>query len=242
MTEIKESGAKRRWLISAAVAVLAMVIVLPLFRAPRISSFTTPAKKPVPPIRLIPGRPDELDLRDLAPLFLPTKYNARPTELHAREPGSSYFYRDEVHLVFADVNPALKIRSSVAVPKSPIETLADTPDPLALGIGRTNADIEPMPANGSHLDVYSGEGARSVLSVVLPVDAEPTSLAKSANLDWHPLELEAAVDATGLVGPLLITSSSGVEDVDSHYRNYLVRVFRIGDRLPPGFYRIVIGP
>ena len=56
------------------------------------------------------------------------------------------------------------------------------------------------------------------------------------------LDLEAVVDAAGLVAPLVVTASSRVEEVDAHYRNYLSRNFRIGGQLSPGFYRITVAP
>jgi hypothetical protein len=56
------------------------------------------------------------------------------------------------------------------------------------------------------------------------------------------MELFAAVDAAGLAAPLLVTEGSRVDEVDAHFRKMLAQTYRIGERLPPGFYRIVVGP
>jgi len=44
------------------------------------------------------------------------------------------------------------------------------------------------------------------------------------------------------VGDLVLTSSSDSEEVDSFFRSYLVKTFRLGERLNPGRYRILVGP
>jgi hypothetical protein len=45
-----------------------------------------------------------------------------------------------------------------------------------------------------------------------------------------------------LIAPLTLTTRSGVEEIDNFYRNYLVRTYRVGERLAPGFYRITVAP
>jgi len=44
----------------------------------------------------------------------------------------------------------------------------------------------------------------------------------------------------GLVGLPSVSLSSGAEAIDAFFRDFLVRQFRIGERLAPGFYRVVI--
>ena len=65
---------------------------------------------------------------------------------------------------------------------------------------------------------------------------------------WFPrLAAERALrhargGAAGLAGPLVVTESSRVEEVDAHFRRQLRQVFRLGERLAPGVYRVVVGP
>lgn len=237
-----------RWVASGAAAVLASAVVLMLFRLPVSKPVAAPAARAASPIKLMPGRTDEMAMRDLAPLFLPTRYNAAPQEFRhapgqplAPEPGRKFFDRDAVALKFDENNPALPLPEPVAAPTTPLQALSDMPGPLALGIGRTDAALPTVPANGGHLDVFAESGRDSLLRLTLPAVARPKSAA-GAVLAWKPLEFTVGVDAAGLVAPLMLTRSSGMEDVDLFFRNYLAQTFRIGDRLPPGFYRIVVGP
>lgn len=181
-------------------------------------------------------------MRDLAPLFLPTEYNAVPTPLPELEPGRNYFERDPgTRWKFEANKAALQLPVPVQAPASPIDVVAETLPPLAAGIGRTDATVPPMQPNGGHVDVFAGDAHESVLQVTLPPDTSGP-IALRGPVAWKPLEFVAAVDAAGLTGPLVLTRGSGVEEIDNHFRNFLAGAFRLGDRLPPGFYRIVVGP
>lgn len=240
---VKHAGAKTRWAVSVGAAALVMAAVVLLFRGP-----ARPPGVPVHPIpvgrgsiRLGASRSDELAMRDLVPLYLPTVHNAAPGELRPLEPGRSFFERDAERLTFAPGAPGLSVRATYPVPATPLDALRDTPGPLALGMGREDVRIPVAPATGGHVDVYGGDARQAVLSLALPSDARPGTAGRDAT-GWRPLEFTAAVDHAGFVGPLLLTSSSGVEEVDTYFRNYLARSLRLGDRLGPGFYRIVVGP
>jgi hypothetical protein len=69
-------------------------------------------------------------------------------------------------------------------------------------------------------------------------DAKPPASTRP----WDPMEFVAAVDAAGLVGPLVPTARSGVDEIDAYFGHYLADTLRVGQRLSPGFYRIVVGP
>lgn len=237
------TGTKRRWLVAAVGAAIVMGGSLLLFRAPGAGSEAgRPPAHGRPAINLAPARSDELAMRDLAPLFLPTRYNAAPAAANPPQPGSQYFDRDPgIHRFFDPDTPSLGLPGPVQPPANAIAALADPPAPLAEGFGRTDASIPPRPPTGGHVDIYASDARDSLLGLALPPDAA-APLAGRETLGWKPLEFAAAVDPAGLVGPLILTSGSGVEEVDDHFRNYLAREFHIGDRLPPGFYRIVVGP
>jgi hypothetical protein len=238
-------GSKRRWGISAAIAGLTMAMLLPLFRAPKavapsqLARPTTVQGKPF--VTVTPGRHDELALRDLAPLFLPTPYNAAPTEQVAREPALNVFDTDTTKLNFGETDPGLQLPTPLHAPASPTEVLADSPAPFVAGMGRTDTKIPTAPPHGAYLEVFAASSGESVLIQTLEPSARPKVVDRPVP-DWRPLEFMAAVDPSGLVGQLVLTTGSGSEDIDNHFRNYLARTFRIGDRLTPGFYRIVVGP
>ena len=161
-----------------------------------------------------------------------------------RPPGSA-FANYSAKLGFAESE--LKL-DSLSLPKP----VADSPDPavapgaalalpspgaLALGIGRTDAPGAPLSTRGAFVEIRSASGGQSVFARSLAESARPPG-----NSPWQPLEFVAAVDAAGLVGPLVLTTRSGVDEVDAFFQNYLARTLRVGERLAPGFYRISIGP
>ena len=235
-------GAKARWSIAAGVAAVAMGGMLLFFRVPTPPTATAGASaRARPPIHVEAARGDELALQDLAPLFLPTRYNAAPSALKQPEPGQSYFDTDAVKLHFDDANPGVHLPPPFHAPPTPADALADSPGPLAAGIGRTNASPAPAPPHAAQIEVFAEANGEAVLTQTLGVSARPTVGGREIQ-GWSPVEFVASVDAMGLVGPLLVTSGSGVEDVDNFFRNYLAKTFRLGDRLTPGFYRIVVGP
>ncbi|PTX92399.1 hypothetical protein [Opitutus sp. ER46] len=240
---MSQSGTKRRWLIAAAGAATVLAVVLSLFRLPVVVA--QPLPKPArPAVVLAPGHADELAMRDLTPLFLPTRYSAAASQSGAREPGSGFVDRDALRLKFAEDNPALPPPPSVPVPANPTEALRVMPVPLAYGFGRTDADLPAQAPRGAMVDVFASDDIKSdgpVLSVLVPVEDRPPGVTGKLP-GWQPMEFQAAIESTGLVGALILTRGSGVQEVDAHFKNFLAEAFRLGDRLPPGFYRIVVGP
>ncbi len=52
----------------------------------------------------------------------------------------------------------------------------------------------------------------------------------------------ATVDPAGLVGPLVTTSPAGSDEVETILQKHLTQILKVGVRLDPGVYRIVLGP
>lgn len=189
---------------------------------------------------------DETVMTNWAPLFLPTEYNARLPELPLRASSATFLDSDPVKLHYPDAAP------NFAAKLSPLATLngkrmgevepldsraTETMIPLALGFGRAEKAVTPIPPRGGVLEVVASSSGEKVLAVALPAGARPPT-----EQPWQPIEFAALVNRAGLVGPLEVTASSRVEAVDNYFKNYLVQTFRIGDRLAPGFYRITLGP
>lgn len=231
---------KRRWVISGLIALGASVLVVMLFRVPA-TPLPPPAPTQTPPVRLDVGQTDEVTMRDLEPLFLPTPFNAAPAPLARREPGQRLLGHDEVKLKFSQDDPELQVPAAALPPGSPVAALQEPVGPLAYGMGRTNASVPVAPAHAAYVEVFPANGGAAVLHALIPPDAGPPVTLRQGP-DWRPLEFMAAVDPAGLVGSLVLTTSSGREEIDNFFRNYLARGFRVGDRLNPGFYRIVVGP
>jgi hypothetical protein len=249
-------GEKARSTVSAAGAVAILATLLLLFRFPPrplpLPTATATHAKPMPPVQIAKAMAadavlkEETELRDLRPLFLPTEHNAALPEPR-REPGRTFLDDENLKLGLAEGELTLS-RDLLA----PVETLTNpaSGQPIsgpvfvaamsglgAVGIGREEAPIEPVPPRAAYVEVIETATGRHVFG-----DALPASARFPGDKPWEPVEFLAVVDPVGLAAPLVVTSSSRVEEVDTHFRNFLARSFRIGERLPPGFYRIVVGP
>jgi hypothetical protein len=188
-------------------------------------------------IRLInPGIVTATMLIDPTPLFLPTEFNSSridyvPNDLVGVEAGFPF------KKTFSDSELELHLPPPNAVPQTPADALVDDPPGAPfLGFDRADPVMEPVSPRVAYVEIVDARTGRSVLG--MPVaDAHPP-----ASAPWQPMEFLAAVDRAGLVGPLVPTTRSGVDDVDAYFGRYLADTLRVGQRLAPGFYRIIVGP
>lgn len=236
------------WLGASGGGVLLVLVIVLLFRVPR------PPAPPAKPLQAAPSlrirsvqakTPDPIFSEDAAlldptPLFLPTDWNsgARPLELPAfdRQLGQEFPPEDrlsEPQLAAIRKDPSQRIGNVVDV-------LTDKPPgrPL-LGLGQVNRPdlLQPVSARGGRVDVFDAATGQPVYSHSLEASVRPP-----ASDLWKPAEFSAAVDAAGLVGPVVETASSGVDEIDAFFRGYLDRSLKLGLRLSPGLYRITVGP
>lgn len=243
------AGTKRRWAVAAVGAVAIGALTLPLFRVPRTPSMAAPPA-PKPTVELRGGGntalSDETLLRDPTPLFLPTEMNAAQKKMPEIELGRSFLDKETPNWTFAEselklnamLPPLVGLEGKRADNLAPLDVLtADTPGPLLMGFGRVDLPANALPARGGRVEVVAAGSGLSVLTQELDPAARPPSAAT-----WQPLEMLAAVDAAGLMGPLVVTARSGVDEVDLYFQNYVARTLKIGERLAPGFYRISVGP
>jgi hypothetical protein len=246
---------KVRWWIAGFGAVGIIVALLTLFRFPeppkvrQIPSVVVEHRKAL--VRM--AKPDdsnmllkeEAELRDMRPLFLPTERNAALPEPRL-ESGRTFLDNETLKLTFTDTEaqvsrdlPPVALLDGRRVEEArPIDALSLMENPLSLlSFGRGNSKVVPVGSRSAFLQVTALKDGTSVLDEKLPPNARPPG-----DKGWAPVEFIATVDAAGLVGPLVVTEGSRVEETDAHFRNYLARTFRIGDRLPPGFYRVTVSP
>lgn len=242
---------RTRWLIAALGATVVLGGLLVLFRIPAPPAARPPVIKPVKSVQIAqPGPADpllqeETEIRDLRPLFLPTRRNAALPEPR-REAGRTFLDNEDLKLSYAeaDLNVVRSLPPVATISGKPV-TGAEAVDALAtpgigatlLGFGRQPVELSPFADRGGFVEVVATRDGRRVLVQALGPEARPPG-AKA----WVPLEFLAAVDAAGLVSPLVLTEGSRVEEVDAHFKNFLTRTFRVGERLPPGFYRITVAP
>jgi hypothetical protein len=236
----------RRWLAALAAGALALALGLTFFRLPRPRSAAPVAPPVVQVTRFEAGARQSLLQNqavffDPTPLFLPTPWNASQREL----PGTVQRKPDEIFgtfpakLSFNEDRLVLKLGPVLALPAGPRDVLArDNRDPF-FTFGREDVPLPVLAPRAAYVEV------RSTGTGELLLEEELTSTAP-LRIDWdsslQPPEYMAAVDRAGLIGPPVLTTGSGSDEVDAYFRDYLARNFRVGERMPPGFYRIVIGP
>ena len=188
---------------------------------------------------------DEALIRDLRPLFLPTQFNTTLPEPR-REAGHTILDQETPRLEFTEAElgigqklpPAVTLNGRAAEKARGSDVLAAGDVGVGMaGYGRREKELQPLPARGGYVEVVAAATGQRVLA-----EALPTTLGPVAGKPWEPMELYAVVDAAGLAAPLVVTEGSRVDEVDAHFRKVLAQTFRIGERLPPGFYRIVVGP
>jgi hypothetical protein len=232
------------WLVAAAAGGGVLCLAVALFRLPRPG-----VASPVPPaagLRLGPARggagdplfEEEASLRDPTPLFLPTEWNSSEKEIR-EDKGEAAFAPYEPKPVFNPDKLGLNLPPVVAVPAGPAEALEQNPPghPF-LGMGREEDRVPALAPRSVFVAItVVGNGTR--------VFSQPVAGLASGLADFPPgegaWEFLAAVDAAGLVGPLVETVRSGTP-ADDYFVDYLTETLRVGLRLSPGFYRISVGP
>ena len=239
-----------RWILAALVAVVVVAVGLLVIRD--FDPLPAPGKGDAPaPVRLARSAEadeflrDEANIRDLRPLFLPTPVNARAPERRP-EAGRSLLGDDPVRLTYGEGEAGLLrwLPPVANLGGRPVERaearltlVADGTEVAPVGLGRVGRRLVSEAPRGGLLEVIAAGTGERVLTAELP-----EALVPPGGKTWEPLELLAIVDVAGLAGPLVVTESSRVEEVDVHFRRQLRQVFRLGERLAPGVYRVVVGP
>lgn len=244
-------GELGRWLVAAVVSLATLAGVAGLFRAPAPAEPTRTSvavKHAVEVAR--PGPADELlrqetELRDLRALFLQTSRNAALREPR-REPGRTLLGEEARELKFTeaelhverDLPPIVTLNGRTIDKAEPVDALGFDTDLASLtGFGRKPTTEPVLPARGGFVEIFALRDGARVLADALPAATRPQT-----EKVWGPLEFFAAVDSSGLTSQLVLTKGSRVEEVDAHFRRFLVQDFRIGLRLTPGFYQITVAP
>lgn len=250
--DAKGAGARRRvepafpWLWTTVAVICVFVGAMALVRTPEPPAPRRPVESPmrgsVGLTRLDEKSTDvvtreEAVFRDPTPLFLPTSWNAG-AEVGPRAPttGPEGRFPDYAAKL---VNPATELPAwfaPAAAPGAPADGLrvGERGDPYG-AVGRRETMLEPLPERLGFVEVLQTATGRRVLAV-------PVALAQGApEGDWQPLEMLVGVDRAGLV-EAAVTIGSGVDDWDRFLRRFIEKEFRLGQRVAPGFYRVVVGP
>lgn len=238
-------AAKQRfpWVGTSAVAAFGVVIATAGLELP--GDFPTPeTRASLPALALTGGGAgvsqellaERLAAYDPAPLFIPSPMGSNDAALPEA-------VRRGAGGPFASLPPELtktgplQFPSPVVVPRTPVEGLRlteRTDAPLALQ--RADTAGPAVAGRMARVDAVMADNGRILLTLNLPVAAG------LPQTDWQPLELMGAVTRSGLTGDLVVTGSSGSDEIDEFFRSHLRKNVRIGERLPVGFYVFRVGP
>jgi hypothetical protein len=229
-------GEPSRWVLAIVGTLVLGVGVVTLFRPPSAVRRVEAAEMSGPVnVGLATVVRSEAALLDKTPLFLPTEWNTAHKEVVLPQSGGAFgdyppkFAYDETELrsLKSSVITVFSVKDALTLP---------SPGPALLGFGRSDVTPPGLESRGAFVEVVQANGGQKVFVKGL-VGARPPTTAV-----WGPLEFLATVDAAGLTGPLVLTTRSGVEEVDVYFQKYLTQNLRVGVLLRPSIYRICVGP
>lgn len=184
----------------------------------------------------------EAQLRDPAPLFLPTAWNAsyavHASRIHIRPPDTFESYPSK--LVFLGGESPITLPAPQRLPESPAKALdALQSDKPFIGLSTRLSKLPSLGARSACVELHEANTGVAVAKL------EFTDLNIPATALWMPAEFMACVRPSGLLGEPALVSGSGVESVDHTLAKALVEHWpelQKRARLAPGVYRILFGP
>ncbi len=182
---------------------------------------------------------------DPTPLFFPTEWNFGQSALREsvrRQPGDIYG-GFEAKLTFPDQNINRYNAEATAAPGRLVDVLAQGNEAPFGGIGHVDTFRPALPERSGYLEVKDLSSGKIALEQTLTGLTLP-------HMDFAPLEFLVAVGRAGIVGePVVVqwispdsTGAGDSEELDAFFRSYIVKTIRLGERLSPGRYRVLVGP
>ena len=238
---------KRRragWWVAGLTVVFALLGLAVLFRP--LAPTGAPARSaPAPRVSIASPDPlvrEQATFFDPTPLFLPTEWNTNQVPLPAavqRQPGQ-VFHDYTAKPTYDKPELTLPIASEEVLLRGPTDLLKGPSHDPFLGFDREDLSLTPLPVRQGLVEVREAGSGEMVQGFPRRIDGEIVLPAGSA--DWQPAEFLVSVSVSGILGRPVETASSDLEDVDVFFRDYLAKTLRLGERLPPGNYRVVVGP
>lgn len=238
------SAIKRRVWIGLAAALAVTGIWWTMARVkPAVVVASGP--KPAPFVRLAgvgAGQDDQVlreqaELMDPTPLFFPTEWNfgQRPLRDNMRRQPGQVFSNFPEQLTLGEQKIKIYGDNPAIVPEHLSDVFVQGNEAPFAGMGQIDVPQTALAARSSFLEVRNLATQEDVIQKALVGISIPRT-------DFAPLEFLAVVSSSGLIGDLVLVSGSGWEEVDGFFRAYLVKTFRLGERLYPGRYRVLVGP
>ncbi len=180
---------------------------------------------------------ERTELLDPTPLFIPTEHNYGQDGLPARvvrQPGQVFGTYD-AKLNFADTGLS-KYGTNNDLSTETLPELVTRGNEVPFdGFGQIDQRKSPLAKRAGCIEVKSlGDGHLYLSEVIAQL--------KMPVVEYAPAEFLVAVSPAGLIGEPLLTAGSGSDEDDVAIRDYLVKAFRLGEKLPPGRYAVTVGP
>ena len=179
---------------------------------------------------------ERAELLDPTPLFFPTEWNygQRPLRQTGQQLPGEVFGSFDPKLPLSEMPVAPYGSEVLPVPEKLSDVLEQGNEAPFAGMGQRDLQKSTLPVRSAFLEVRDIKSGQNVLSQPLTGIQLPRS-------DYAPLEFLVVVGSAGLIGDPILTSGSGWDEVDGFFRSYLVRSYHLGERLPPGRYRVLVG-
>jgi hypothetical protein len=179
---------------------------------------------------------EQAELMDPTPLFFPTEWNfgQRPlAESMRRQPGQVFgSFGEKITLGEQLIKPYGS--EAAVVPERLADVMAQGNEAPFAGMGQIDVQRPALPERNAFLEVEDLAAGKNIIAQTLTGLSLPRT-------DFAPVEFLAVVSSAGLIGDPVLVSGSGWDEVDSFLRSYLVKTFRLGERLNPGRYRVLVG-
>jgi hypothetical protein len=179
---------------------------------------------------------EKAELMDPTPLFFPTQWNygQRPLREGRLNQLGQVFGSFEPKLTVGEQNIANYGAEAAPVPEKLVDVLVQGNEAPFAGIGQIDAPRSTLAVRAGYLEVRDQKNGNIVISQQLSGIAPPRS-------DFAPVEFLVVVGSAGLIGEPILTSDSVWDEVEIFFRAYLVKSYRLGERLRPGQYRVSVG-
>lgn len=176
---------------------------------------------------------EQAEYLDPTPYFFPTKWNFAPENI-IRQPGQIFSWI-EPKFVFSDQNIKSYSAEFVTEAANLAEIVRSGNEAPFAGMGERERNTVPLVERGGFLEISRLGDGQTVI-------AQKLEKIPGIDSDFSPLEFLISVGAAGLNADPVLMSGPGREQIEVFLRTYLAKSFRVGERLAPGRYRILIGP
>lgn len=184
---------------------------------------------------------EQSELFNPKPLFFPTEWNygQRPLRENLRRQPGEVFGSFEPNFIFSEQNIKAYGVETVTVPEKLADVFMQGNEAPFAGMGQIDVQRPTLAGRSGFLEVKKLVDEKIVIAEALNGLVLPRQ-------DFGPLEYLVAVSSAGIVGDPILTVNSEWEEVDekvdAFFRTYLVKSSRLGERLSPGRYRVLVGP